>query len=240
MEILSSPSINTMNTNEILKLFHSNTNEKSKAGMKRFGINTDKAFGLSIPFLRNLGKQIGKDHELALELWESDYHEARILATMIDESSEVTEYQMDNWANDFNSWDLCDQACNNLFVFTDFADSKAIEWAHREEEFVRRAGFVLMAVSAVHRKEMKDEDFQTYFDLIKEFSLDERNFVKKGVNWALRQIGKRNTNLNNQAVKVCEELLSSESTTVKWIAKNAMKELRDPKHLSRIKKKERA
>ena len=168
----------------------------------------NSALGISIPHLRKTAKEIGKDHKLASELWNSGIHEVRILATMIDDPTKVTKSQMNKWVKDFNSWDLCDQCCNNLFGKTPFAIEKSFEWVERKEEFVRRAGFVLMAVLAVHNKKMSDEEFIAYFPIIEQHSVDERNFVKKAVNWALRQIGKRNINLNKEAILLCKKLLA--------------------------------
>jgi 3-methyladenine DNA glycosylase AlkD len=196
-----------MTYQDIIKLLKSHSNPKNVAGMARFGINSKNTLGISMPFLRNLGKKIGKDHNLALKLWQSKIHEAMILAVLIDDPKLVTEKQMDSWVKDFDSWDVCDQACLNLFDKTEFAWDKVIEWSKRKEEFVKRAGFALMAVLAVHDKKAKDEQFIKLFPIIKRESTDERNFVKKAVNWALRQIGKRNANLNKQALKIAEEIL---------------------------------
>ncbi len=180
-----------------------------------------------MPFLRNKAKEIGKDHQLARELWESRIHEARILATLIDEPRLVTASQMDMWTNDFNSWDLCDQCCMNLYVKTDFVHEKILDWYDSEKEFTKRAAFALIAVSAVHKKDWRDEDFTRYFPLIKKASSDERNFVKKAVNWALRQIGKRNLALNSEAIELAQKLIESKSKSAVWIGKNALKELRE-------------
>ncbi|MDH3944308.1 MAG: DNA alkylation repair protein, partial [Anaerolineae bacterium] len=172
-------------------------NPEDAEGMARFGINTEKAYGIRIPALRKLGKEIGRDHELALGLWETGMHEARILASMVDDPEQVTEAQMDAWAGDFNSWDLCDQCCGNLFDKTPFAYDKAVEWSGREEEFVKRAGFAMMAWLAVHNKKTEDGLFEVFLPIIVREAPDERNYVKKAVNWALRQIGKRNLALNS-------------------------------------------
>ena len=144
---------------------------------------------------------------------------------MIDEKEKVTEKQMDSWAKDFDSWDVCDQVCMNLFDRTEFAFSKAIEWSSRKEEFVKRAGFALMASLAFHDKKAKNEKFMKFLPLIKKQSIDERNFVKKAVNWALRQIGKRNKKLNKEAVKTAREIQKIDSKSAKWIASDALKEL---------------
>ena len=220
---------------EIINEFKLNGSEKNLGGMKRFGINALNGFGVPIPVLRKLSKKIGRNHELGLQLWETEIHEARLLASMIAESEKVTKSQMNKWVKDFYSWDICDQVCMNLFRETKFAYEKAAEWASSKHEFIKRAGFVLMATLAVHSKELADEDFIKFFPLIKKGSIDERNFVKKAVNWAIRQIGKRNHVLNKKAIKLSEEILGLDSKSAKWIAKDALKELNDPKILKRIK-----
>ena len=230
---------NLTSAEKIISELKKNRNSKIVEGMARFGINQETALGLSIPYLRKTAKEIGKNHELALTLWNSGIHEVRILATMIDEIEKVTKMQMNNWVKDFNSWDLCDQCCNNLFGKTPFAIEKSFELIKSEKEFVRRAGFVLMAVLSVHNKEMKDEEFIEYFPLIEKYSTDERNFVKKAVNWALRQIGKRNSRLNKEAVLICEKLIQSDSKSAKWIGKDALKELTSEQIVKRLINKNR-
>jgi len=158
-------------------------------------------------------------------LWASGLHEARILASMIDDPRLVSEHQMETWVKDFDSWDICDQVCGNLFDKTPSAFQKAVEWCHREPEFVRRAGFVMMAELAVHDKQAPDEVFLPFFPLIKQYATDERNFVKKAVNWALRQIGKRDATLRASALEWAEQIRAMDSKTAQWIAKDAMKEL---------------
>jgi 3-methyladenine DNA glycosylase AlkD len=199
--------------------------ENNRLGMQRFGINTDKALGVSMPVIRDRAKAYKKDHALALSLWETGIHELRIMAGLIDDPRQVTPQQMDAWAKDFNSWDLCDQVCLNLFDRTPFAETKIREWALREEEFVRRAAFATLAGQAVHMKKAPDEYFITFFPQIEQASSDPRNFVKKAVNWALRQIGKRNPLLNAAAQQLAEKLLSSGNKTAGWIARDALKEL---------------
>jgi 3-methyladenine DNA glycosylase AlkD len=211
--------------NEILKKLESLSNPKAVEGMARFGINPNNTYGVSIPNLRTIAKEIGKNHLLAQELWSSGVHEARIMATLIDEPTMVTEAQMERWVNDFDSWDVCDQCCSNLFDKTSFAYQKAIEWSKRNEEFVKRAGFVLMATLAVHDKKAKDEAFMNFLPIIKRESVDDRNFVKKAVNWALRQIGKRNVALNKAAIEAAKEIQKIDSKSAKWIASNAISEL---------------
>jgi len=216
-----------MHYDEILKQLESLSNPEAVAGMARFGINQSNTYGVSIPDLRKIAKEVGKNHLLAQQLWSSGIHEARILASMIDSPENVTEGQMENWVSDFDSWDVCDQCCSNLFDKTEFAYQKAVEWSNRDDEFVKRAGFVLMAVLAVHDKKAKDDEFLKFLPIIKRESTDDRNFVKKAVNWALRQIGKRNLNLNKKAIETSREIQKMDSKSSKWIASDAIRELTD-------------
>ena len=194
--------------------------------MARFGIDTKYALGVKIPVLRALAKKIGKNHKLAQNLWKTKIHEARILASMIDEPEKVTESQMEQWVKCFNSWDICDQTCMNLFDKTKYAWGKTAEWPKRKEEFVKRAGFALMASLAFHNKKTGDSEFIKFFPIIKKYSDDDRNFVKKSVNWALRQTGKRNKNLKKYALKTAEEILKNRHKSAQWIAKDAIRELK--------------
>jgi 3-methyladenine DNA glycosylase AlkD len=197
-------------------------------GMARFGIQSSSSFGVSVPKLRTLAREIGLDHLLALKLWETGLHDARLLATMVDDPMQITVDQMDKWVGDFDSWDVVDGSCGNLFDKTPFAVAKAKEWCKREEEYVKRAGFVLMAELAVHDKQAKDKLFLDFLPLIIEGASDKRNFVKKAVNWALRQIGKRNLKLNRAAVSTALKIQKMESGTAKWVASNALRELKNP------------
>lgn len=210
---------------QIIKKLKSLSNSKNVEGMARFGINPEKALGINIPALRGMAKEIGKNHQLALQLWDSGIHEARILAGLIDEIEKVTEKQMENWVKDFDSWDVCDQVCSSLFDKTDFVWKKLEEFTKRKEEFVKRTGFTLMACLAVHDKKAQDKDFIKLLPIIKREATDERNFVRKAINWALRQIGKRNKNLNREAIKMAREILKMENKTAKWIASDAIREL---------------
>jgi len=213
-------------------------NPKAVAGMARFGIQTSTAFGVSIPQLRDLAKKVGTDHELAQKLWKTGIHEARILASMIDDPTKTSEAQMEEWAADFDSWDVVDGCCGNLFDKTKFANRKANEWSARKEEFVKRAGFVLIAELAVHNKEASNKTFLDFLPLIIREASDERNFVKKAVNWALRQIGKRNTVLNAAAIKTCARIRNLDSGSAKWVAADALRELTSAsvgKKLARVK-----
>ncbi|MBI5235494.1 MAG: DNA alkylation repair protein [Deltaproteobacteria bacterium] len=211
---------------EILKKLKSLGNPIDVAGMARFGINPKNACGVKIPVLRQMSKEIGKNHLPALKLWDSGIHEARILAGMVDEPKHVNEKQAETWVRDFDSWDVCDQVCMNLFEDTTRGYKKAVEWSKRKEEFVKRAGFVMMARLAVSDKDSDDKRFINLLPLIKKQSADDRRFVKKAVNWALRQIGKRNGNLRNEAIKLAEEIMKDDSKTAKWIAADALRELK--------------
>ncbi len=203
--------------------------------MTRYGICRENTYGVSIPDLRRMARELGRDHELAQKLWASGIHEARILASMIDDPVKVTEGQMENWAHDFDSWDVCDQCCNNLFNRTVFAHEKATEWTRAEEEYVKRAGFVLIATLAVHDKAAGDEIFSRYLPIIERESHDDRNFVKKAINWALRQIGKRNRNLHKEALETARRIQKRDSRTGKWIAADALRELRSEAVKKRLK-----
>lgn len=218
-----------MDTKEIIKRLKSLSNPANAEGMARFGISSEKTFGISIPHLRKIAGEAGKNHKLALELWETGFHEARILASLVDLPEEVTDKQMDDWAKDFDSWDVCDQCCSNLFDKTPFAYSKITQWSKSKQEYVKRAAFALLAVMAVHDKKANNEVFIKCFPLIKRESTDERNYVKKAVNWALRQIGKRNKILNREAIKLAKEIQKTENKTAKWIAGDAIRELESNK-----------
>ncbi len=215
-----------MTVQQVLAQLKKHANARNAAGMARFGIIPKNILGISMPVLRKMGKQIGKDHGLALGLWKSGIHEARILAALVDEPEKVTPKQMDIWVKDFDSWDVCDQVCMNLFDKTPFAFQKAKQWATRSREFEKRAGFALMAVLAWHDKEAKDSQFVSFFPLIKKVATDERNFVKKAVNWTIRQIGKRNPVLRKKSISLSEQLLKLNSKAAKWIAADALKELK--------------
>lgn len=216
-------------TSEILELLKSSANPENVAGMARFGINPENTYGISIPTLRKIAKQTGRDHQIAQELWASGIHEARILACFIDDPKLVSESQMDRWAADFDSWDVCDQCCSNLFDRTPFAYQKADEWSQAESEFVKRAAYALMAALAVHDKKAPDGKFEAFFPVIVGGSTDERNFVKKAVNWALRQIGKRNKRLNSLAIETAGRIAESDSKAARWIASDALRELTSAK-----------
>jgi 3-methyladenine DNA glycosylase AlkD len=230
-----------MTAQQILRDFEAQGSERNREGMKRFGINVERAFGVSMTAVRGYARTHGlkRRHALALELWETGMHEARLLASIVDDPKLVTEAQMERWVRDVDSWDLCDQCCSNLFDKTPFAWAKAHEWAAREEEFVRRAGFAMMACLAVHDKRADDENFHECFPLIERYSTDPRNFVKKAVNWALRQIGKRgmgrrdialatgrkNETLFAEAFALARRLADSANPTARWVGRDAVREL---------------
>lgn len=190
-----------------------------------------------MPYMRRMAKSIGKDHQLALELWASTIHEARTLASMVDDPKQVTEAQMEEWVLAFDSWDICDQCCSNLFDKTDFACQKVVEWTERPEEYVKRAGFVIMAALSVHNKAASDDLFLSFLPIIKREAVDDRNYVKKAVNWALRQIGKRNWALNEAAIATAKELQEMQSKSARWIASDALRELTGPTTQRRLGRK---
>ncbi|MDD5546350.1 MAG: DNA alkylation repair protein [Candidatus Omnitrophica bacterium] len=212
---------------EILKKLRSLSNPKNIAGMARFGINSRNTLGVPIPALRKIARQAGKDHALAQKLWAAGIHEARILAGMVADPDRITPEEMDKWARDFDSWDVCDQVCSNLFSYTPVAHKKTLEWSGKKEEYYKRSGFALMACLAVHDKKAKDAAFMVYFPVIKRESTDERNYVRKAVNWALRQIGKRNPKLRKAALKAAKEIYNIDSKAARWIATDAIRELKD-------------
>lgn len=214
-----------MKYDEIVKKLRNHASEKNRKGMARFGINPKGTLGVSTVVLRKMAKDIGKNQELSLRLWDSGIHEARLLAAFIGEPDKVTEKQMEKWVKDIDSWDVCDQLCGNLFDKTPFAYKKIYQWVKREEEFVRRTGFVLMATLSVHDKKAVNKKFEEFFPLIKKYSIDERNFVKKAINWALRQIGKRNLALNKKAIKLAKEIQKIDSKSARWITNDAIREL---------------
>jgi 3-methyladenine DNA glycosylase AlkD len=214
-----------MQCKDIIEKLKSLANSEAVEGMARFGINPQNTYGVSIPNLRKIAKEAGRDHMLAQQLWASGIHEARILAGMVDDPKVVTEEQMEAWVKDFDSWDVCDQCCLNLFQKTSFAYRKAVEWSSRKEEFVKRAAFALMACLAVGDKKAQDEQFETFLLLIKREASDDRNFVRKAVNWALRQIGKRNLYLNEQAIRTSQEIQQMDSRSARWVAADARREL---------------
>jgi len=214
-----------MEYEEAIKKLKSLSNPKAIIGMVRYGITPENTYGVSIPNLRKIAKEIGISHQFAQQLWTTNIRETKILASMIEDPEMVTEEQIEDWVKEFNYWEICDQCCMNLFERTKFAYKKAIEWSSREKEFVKRAGFVLMARLAVSDKKADNKRFEKFLPVIKRETTDDRNYVKKAVNWALRQIGKRNLNLNGKAIKIAKEIQKMDSKTAKWIASDAIREL---------------
>jgi len=219
----------------------------SRAGMARYGINVESAFGVSIYELRKVAKRLGTDHRLAATLWATGNHEARLLACFVDDPAAVTPAQMEAWARDFDSWDLCDQATTSLFDQTPHAFGKAIAWAQREDAWIKRAGFALMAGLAWHDRGTPDAAFRRLLPLVERGATDERNFVKKAVNWALRNLGKRNPSLNRAAVACAERILAAANRrsggerggspadrAARWVATDALRELRSAKIQARL------
>jgi len=201
------------------------SNPKAIIGMARYGITPENTYGVSIPNLRKTAKEIGINRKLAQKLWATNIRETKILASMIEDPEMVIEEQIEGWVKEFNYWEICDQCCMNLFEKTRFAYKKAVEWSSRGKEFVKRAGFVLMARLAVSDKKADDDKFEKFFAIIKKEVTDDRNYVKKAVNWALRQIGKRNLNLNGKAIKIAKEIQEMDSKSAKWIASDTIREL---------------
>jgi len=226
-----------MQYEKLLKKLKSMEKPENVEGMARYGINPKNNLGISIYKLRPIAKEIGKNHDLALKLWNSGIHDARLLACFIDDPKKVTSKQMDLWAYNFDSWDICDQACTSLFDLTPLAWEKIIQWSKHEKEFVKRGAFSLIAGLAVHDKNANDKMFEKLFPIIIRESNDDRNYVKKAVNWALRNIGKRNKVLNKKAIETAKNILEIDSKTARWIANDAVRELTSEKILKRFEKK---
>ena len=229
-----------MKSKDIIDKIKSLKNPKNIAGMARFGIRPkSQVYGISMPEIRQMAKEIKKDHELALLLFKSGIHEAKMLATIIAEHEKITEKEVNEWVKLFDSWDIVDQCCMNLFWQSKICRKNIFEWVKSEEEFIRRTAFSLIAVLAVKNKEMKNAEFLKFFPLIKKYATDERNFVKKSVNWALRQIGKRNKSLNIEAIKLAHQIREigqkKNSKSAKWVASSALSELLSPKYQDKLK-----
>lgn len=230
-----------MTAEEIIKKLESLENSANIAGMARFGIVTKKAFGVSAPVLKQIAKDVKKQttdrHKLALELWETEIHEARIIAYLVDNPKEVTESQMDDWVKDFDNWAICDGTCGHLFCRSEFAYKKVLDWSESEEEFIKRAGIVLIAWLAVHDKKASDEKIAEFLSILEQKSDDERNFIRKAVNWSLRQIGKRSLYLNKLAIESAGRIKSQNTKSARWIAADALRELQNEKTQERLLKK---
>ena len=210
---------------DVLDRLQSKARPEQLRGMAKYGMSVEKRLGVSIPDMRRLAKEIGRDHKLALDLWKTGTAEARIVAGMVADPAKLTEEQMEEWVKGINSWDVCDQVCMNLFEKNPLAWKKIVDWSEREEEFVKRAAFSLVACLAWHDKKASDDEFIGLLPVIRRAATDERNFVKKAVNWALRNVGKRNRNLNRAAINTAREIQRLDSKAARWIAADAIREL---------------
>ncbi len=232
-----------MTAEDIVRELESRGDPANVAGMARFGIVTKKALGVAAPELRELAKRVKKAtsdrHSLALELWQTGIHEARAIASLIDDPKLVTRGQMDAWAVDFDNWATCDSTCGNLFSYTPFAYEKAFEWAEREDEFVKRAGIVLVAWLAVHDKKSSDDVIGEFLPLLESKADDDRNFIKKAVNWSLRAIGKRSIYLHEKALRTAFRIREQGTRSARWIAADALRELTNEKTIDRIRRRSR-
>jgi len=224
-----------MKYEEVIKELESLSNPEDVEGMSRFGINPEKTYAVRIPQLRQIAKKIGKNHEMAHKLWYAGYRETRIIASIIEDPKLLTDAQMDEWVLNFDTWDICDQCCMNLFRKTPLAYKKIYQWSQRNEELVKRASFTLIATLAVHDKKASDDTFEKFLPLIIRESCDGRNYVKKAVNWALGQIGKRNNQLNKKAIETAVKIQKIDNKAAKWIARDALRELTSEKIQERIK-----
>lgn len=221
-------------TREVLACLDLLADPSRRPGMARVGINVNRALGVSVPHLRRLARGYRADHPLALDLWRTGVHEARILASMVDDAAQVTPEQMEAWVMDFDSWDVCDQVCGNLFESAPSGMKIARGWVRRPEEFVKRAGFALVAEHAVHDRTSADRVFTGWFPAIRRGAADDRNYVKKAVSWALRSVGKRNLALNAAAIREAEALLVAKTRSARWIGRDALRELTLAEHQRRL------
>jgi 3-methyladenine DNA glycosylase AlkD len=224
---------------QVLEQLKSLADPQAVAEMARVGIESERSLGIYVPALRKMAKEIGTDHELAQQLWDSKIREARIVASLIADPRLLTNEQMESWVKDFFSWDVCDLCCTNIFRKSQFAYNKAFEWSSRPEEFVKRTGFVLMVCLAVHDKKASDSVFEQFLTIVQREATDDRNFVKKAVNWALRQIGKRNQTLNQKAIDTAKKIQAIKTPGAQWIAANALKELKSKAVQERLHKKKK-
>ena len=224
-------------TKEVLAWLERKGTKKNRDGMARYAIVAPKVFGVSVGDLRNKGKELGRSHELAMELWASGWYEARMLVPFVGEPERVTSAQMDRWARDFDNWAVCDALCFHLFDRTPHAYDKVAQWATRREEFVKRAAFALAASLAGHDKAAPDANFEKILPLIEQASDDDRNFVKKGVSWALRGIGMRSQNLHASSIALARRLAESSSPSARWIGKDTLRDLTRPLVLKRVAKR---
>jgi 3-methyladenine DNA glycosylase AlkD len=227
----------TYTVSSVLRELRALADPKVRVQMAHFGVHVENAFGISAPRLHRLAKAIGKNHALARQLWATGHHEARLLAALIDDPTKVTEAQMERWARDFDAWDVVDGTCCYLFVHAEPAWGKAVEWSRRKEEFVKRAGFALMAYLAYKDKAALDSRFLRLLSIVRREARDERNFARKAVNWALRNIGKRNVRLNRAAIRTAEQIRRADSRAARWVAADALRELRSAAVQKRLRRK---
>jgi 3-methyladenine DNA glycosylase AlkD len=220
-----------------LAVLERKSTKRDRENLARFGITAGKAYGVSMANVQSIAKSLGRNHPLALALWDTGWYEARLLTSFVDEPEQVTAAQMDRWCHDFDNWGICDTVCFHLFDRTPFAWKKVAQWHNRREEFVKRAAFALLASLALHDKRTGDQPFIDSLAFIERAANDERNFVKKGVSWALRLIGRRNAALNAEAVKVARRLSSSSERAARWIGKGAVRELTGPAVVGRLRAK---
>jgi len=221
---------------DVLDKLQSKAQPEQLKGMAKYGMTVEQRLGVSVPDMRKLAKEIGRDHKLALDLWRTGIAEARIVAAMIGDPDKLTEEQMEEWVKGINSWDVCDQVCMNLFEKNHLAWKKIVDWSEREEEFVKRTAFSLIACLAWHDKKASDEKFVELLTVIIQGATDEHNFVKKAVNWALRNIGKRNLNLNEAAINAAKAIQQLDSKAARWIASDAIRELESDAIQSRLRR----
>jgi 3-methyladenine DNA glycosylase AlkD len=221
----------------VLRWLERRGTKRNRDGMDRFAIRSGRRFGVSMETMRPLIRTLGRDHELALALWNTGWLEARILASFVDDPARVTAAQMEVWAREFDNWAVCDGACCHLFDRTPYAWSMLARWSRRRAEFVRRAAFATLAGLAVHDKRASDAQFVGVLPLIEQAAHDDRNFVKKSVNWALRQIGKRNAVLHREAIAVAERLIRRPESSARWIGHDALRELRSASVMARLERR---
>ncbi len=221
---------------DVLDKLQSKAQPEQLKGMAKYGMTVEQRLGVSVPDMRKLAKEIGRDHKLALDLWRTGIAEARIVAAMVGDPAKLTEEQMEDWVKGINSWDVCDQVCMNLFEKNQLAWKKIVDWSEREEEFVKRTAFSLIACLAWHDKQASDEKFIELLPVVIRGATDERNFAKKAVNWALRNIGKRNLNLNEAAIDAAKEIKRLDSKAARWVAADAIRELESDAIQSRLRR----
>jgi 3-methyladenine DNA glycosylase AlkD len=222
---------------EVVAMLKKRGSKKTRDGMARYAIPSDKAFGIPVGVLRQLGKSLGQSHALAAALWKTGHYEARMLATFVDEAELVTPEQMDRWCHEFDNWAICDTACFALFDRTPHAFKKVAQWGKSDDEFVKRAAFALLASLTVHDKLATDAAFLRCLPLVERAALDPRNFVKKSVNWALRSVGKRSAELNRAAIALAERLAQHADAAPRWVGKDALRELNGPTVARRLARK---